>query len=101
MKKHPVLVGLLQALGVAGYVALISAVLYGLESIDAAPPVYLSMVTILLLLVSSMAVTGALIFAYPAVLAMHKKVKIALQVLGSTLAGMVLFLIVFLFIILI
>ncbi len=101
MKKHPILIGLLQALGVAGYVAIISVVLYGLENISAEPPLYLSMVTILLLLVFSAAVTGSLIFAYPAVLAMNKKVKAALQVLGSTLAWLVVFLIIFLLIVLI
>jgi len=91
----------LQALGAALYVVIIAAVMYGLDSVETVPSIYLSMITVLLLLVFSAAVTGSLIFAYPAVLAVRKKIKQAFWVLGSTLGWMVIFLIVFLLIILV
>lgn len=90
MKKHPILIGLLQALCVIVYVAIISSVMYGLDFVAVEPPIIVGIMTVLLLLVVSAAFVGSAIFAYPAVLAMHKKTKKALQILASTLGWIIL-----------
>lgn len=93
MKKHPIFIGLLLAIGVAVYVALISALMYALETIDFIPPMYVSMIVMLTLLVLSAAVTGSLVFTYPVLLAIRKKTKEALLVFASTLVWLVVFII--------
>ena len=85
MKKDPYLIGLYQALGVVGYAFLISNLFFVLEKIAVAPPNYLGFTLILVLLVFSAAVTGSIVFGYPAYLAFNKKTKEAISVLGFTL----------------
>lgn len=83
-KKHPALVGLLQALGVAIYCGLVSVSVNFGGSFFPEPPQFLGMAMVLLLLVFSAAVTGLLVFGYPVILALEKNIKRALFILGYT-----------------
>jgi uncharacterized membrane protein YbhN (UPF0104 family) len=86
MKKlNPSLIGLLQALGVILYCALISGVLQIMGKTFVQPAIFFSSVVILTLLVFSAAVTGSIVFGYPAYLVLNKKIKEALSVLAFTL----------------
>lgn len=86
MKRfNPNLIGFLQALGVVVYVALISGVLDILGKSFVQPAAFFTSVAILSLLVFSAAVTGSIVFAYPAYLGLNKRIKEALSVLGFTL----------------
>ena len=80
----PSLVGLSQAIGVTLYSALIGGFFYFMEQVSAGPG-FLGIVLMLLLLVFSAAVTGSMVFGYPAYLALNKKIKEALKVLSYTL----------------
>ena len=84
-KMSPSIIGLLQALGVAIYCFLIVGLLRLLENIGAKPPVLMTGIVMLLLLVISVAITGILVFGYPAILALDKNIKRALSILGYTL----------------
>jgi len=77
--------GFFQALGVLIYCSLIGALMWGLETFFKTPPQFLAISFVLLLLVLSAAVTGTLIFGYPAYLVFNKKVKKALTLVGFTL----------------
>lgn len=50
-----------------------------------APPRFLGSLLILVLLVFSAAVTGSIVFGYPAYLALNKRIKEALSILAFTL----------------
>ena len=82
--QDPSLVGLLQAIGVTLYSVLIGGFFYFMEQVSADPG-FLGIVLMLLLLVFSAAVTGSMVFGYPAYLALNKKIKEALKVLSYTL----------------
>jgi len=77
------LIALLQAIGVLAYVALVAWFMISLESYT--QPAYASVVMMLTLLVFSASVTGSLVFGYPVYLALHKKTKEAVKILGLTL----------------
>ena len=83
-RVNPSLVGLLQALAVAIYCALIgSFIFYAGES--GVQPGFVGIFFMLVLLVFSAAVTGSLVLGLPAYLAVNKKIKEALFILGYTL----------------
>ncbi|MFH1631724.1 MAG: hypothetical protein ABIA47_01715 [bacterium] len=88
--KKPALAGLLQAIGVAAYVTTISAIMMMLGNSVIDPSEMIMGVIILMLLVFSAAITGALVFGYPVYLAHNKKIKEALQTFGYTLFYMAL-----------
>ena len=84
MKKLPLtLIGFLQALGVVIYCGLISLLFNG--NFQPASPAILTSVVVLLIFVFSAAITGLLVFGYPTYLALQKKFKAALTILGYTL----------------
>lgn len=85
MKKiNPSIIGLLQAFGVAIYCVLVVAIINYFGKIFFAPPGFWSSVFILILLVFSAAVSGSIVFGYPAYLALNKRIKRALSVLAFT-----------------
>lgn len=87
MKNSKLLsIGLLQALGVVAYTSLISSFFWYMgENFPQAEPNFLFMVLMLTLLVFSAAVTGSIIFGYPAYLVLNKRVKEGLAIFGYTL----------------
>jgi len=85
MKKlNPSIIGLLQAIGIAIYCALVVATINYFGKIFFAPPGFWGSVFILMLLVFSAAVSGSIVFGYPAYLALNKRIKRALSVLAFT-----------------
>ena len=87
MKKiHSSLIGLFQALGVVVYCSLVTGMLWALEKVSMSPPKFFGAVVILILLVFSAAITGSIVFGYPAYLFLKtKKIKQALSILAFTL----------------
>ncbi len=85
MKKDLSLIGLLQALGIIVYCALIGGFFILLGKIAIKPSDFWVSVLILVLLVFSAAVTGSIVFGYSVYLAFNKKIKEALSLLGYTL----------------
>lgn len=86
MKKlNPSTIGFLQALGVVIYCALVVGILNLFGKIFFAPPGFWGSLLILVLLVFSAAVSGSIVFGYPAYLALNKKIKEALSILAYTL----------------
>ena len=85
MQQKSYVIGLLQAVGVTIYCLLVSLVFSLLRRMPVDPPALLTMSFMLLFLVFSASVTGALVFAYPVYLAMNKEIKKALHVLLYTL----------------
>lgn len=84
-KAHPAVIGLLQAVGVVVYCCLIGLLFWSMEIFYQAPPQIVVIPLMLVLLVFSAAVTGSLVFGYPAYLALNKQMKKALSVVGFTL----------------
>jgi len=82
--QNPALVGLLQALGVAIYSALIGGFFYFMEVVSAKPG-FLGIVLMLIIFVFSAAITGSIVFGYSAYLALNGKIKAALEILAYTL----------------
>lgn len=87
MKKANLsIIGLLQALGLVIYCVLIAGMLNLFGKTLTAPVGFLGSVLILVLLVFSAAVTGSIVFGYPAYLFLkNKQVKEALLILAYTL----------------
>jgi len=84
--KSPALIGFLQALGVAVYCGLIASFFFYMAKTKAEPPGFFGFFLLLALFVFSAAVTGSLVFGYPAYLALVKsKIKEALTILAYTL----------------
>ncbi|MFC1787969.1 hypothetical protein ACFLZY_02010 [Patescibacteria group bacterium] len=77
--------GLLQALGVIAYVALISLFFNILEGLSKTPHLFLVQMIMLSLLVFSAAITGVLVFGYPTFLIAKNRLKDGLLVFGYTL----------------
>lgn len=78
--------GLLQALGVAVYCALVAGLFTILdESFTSIPPVMVMITFMLTLLVMSAAITGSIVFGYPTYLALNKNIKKALHIVAYTL----------------
>ncbi len=90
MTKKLWVVGLAQALGVIIYCGLISGLFQLLEKTSIQPPAFLGMAFMLMLLVFSAAVSGALVFGYPVYLAINKDIKSALRVLLFTFLFLIL-----------
>ena len=89
MNKSKLLtIGLLQALGIIAYTILISGLLQTLNNLSITPPGILGVALMLAILVFSAAVTSSLVFGYAAYLALNKKVKEALYILGYTLLSL-------------
>ena len=84
-KMHPALLGLIQAVGVIIYVAIISGLLTLMGKIAEQPADFFAASIMLLLLVFSAAICGALVFGYPVYFLINKNVKKALATLGYTL----------------
>ncbi len=83
--KNPVLIGLLQAVGISAYCALIASFFY-LMSKTQKEPQFFGFFLLLTLLVFSAAVTGSMMFGYPAYLVLVKnKTKEALTILVYSL----------------
>lgn len=100
-KPNLSLIGFLQALGIIAYCFLITGLFqfFG-KFFVAAPMGFLGSVLMLALLVFSAAVTGSIVFGYPAYLVFKKRIKEALTVFGYTLLyclGMLIIIIVILF----
>jgi len=85
MKTNLSLIGLLQALGIVVYCGLIAGLLLLLGKTDVTPAGFLGATLMLILLVFSAAITGSIVFSYPAYLALNKKIKEALSLLAYTL----------------
>lgn len=81
---NPAFVGLLQALGVTSYSVLIGIFFYFMEMVSAKPG-FIGIVLMLIIFVFSAAVTGSMVFGYPAYLALNRRIKEALNVLAYTL----------------
>ncbi len=83
-KMTPPLIGFIQALGVIIYCSLIGGFFWFMSQVHPDPGGMLQIVLMLFLLVFSAAITGLLIFGYPAFLMINKEVKKALTILGYT-----------------
>lgn len=92
-KLSPQLCGFLQALGIVIYVLFVGLVISQLESFNFEPPHPLGITMVLTLLVFSAAVSGTLVFGYPAYLLVNKETKRALMILGFTFLFLISFLI--------
>ncbi len=79
------LIGLLQALGVVGYCFLIGGFIWFASEYFATPPGFLGVALWLSLLVFSAAVSGSIVFGYPAYLALNQNIKDALNLIVYTL----------------
>ena len=93
MKKcNPAIIGLIQAIGVVMYCVFIALIIGFLSRNFPQPPSIWGPAIMLTLLVFSAAVTGSIVFGYPAYLFLkEKKIKIALQILAYTLIYCLLF----------
>ncbi|KKR48203.1 MAG: hypothetical protein UT86_C0012G0006 [Candidatus Magasanikbacteria bacterium GW2011_GWC2_40_17] len=91
--------GLLLALLMAIYCALVAWFMRGMEQSSNDQPMILNMMLVLLTLVFSAAISGTLVFGYPVYLLIHHDTKRALSVLGFTLLYALLILIIATFII--
>lgn len=85
-KSNSYLIGLLQAIGVFVYCVLISGALNYLSRVFIQSPGFLGTAVILAIIVLSAAITGSIVFGYPAYLFLkYKKTKEALSILAFTL----------------
>lgn len=85
MKKLPIFIGILQALGIAIYCSLVAGLLNFAEGYfgkEANP--YFSITLMLILLVFSAGITGGLFFGYPVYLAIKGNIRSSLIVLAAT-----------------
>jgi len=94
MKTNLFLIGFLQALGVIVYCALASGFFWLADRFFVTPPGFLGIVLMLVFLVFSVAVNGAIIFSYPAYLALNNRIKEALSLLIYTLLNILGFVII-------
>jgi len=101
MKKSKLfLIGFLQALAVISYCGLIGWLLYFMTQTFIEPGFW-GIALMLSLLVVSAAITGSLVFVYPAYLALNQKLKEAILILiftSGSLFSLIFFLAVILFI---
>ncbi len=94
MKTNLFLTGFLQALGVIVYCALASGFFWLVERSFVTPPGFLGIILMLVFLVFSVAVSGTIVFGYPAYLALNNRVKEALSLLIYTLLNILGFVII-------
>jgi len=100
-KKHPALVGFMQALGIVIYCLLISSFFNFIGQRVDSEPQFLGTILFLFLLVFSAALCGTLVFAYPSYLLIQKETKRALTILGYTfLYAVIIFILILLTVIL-
>ena len=86
-KEKPTTIGLCQALGVTVYCGLVAVLFNYLTKAIPSGPGFFGFFFMLVLLVFSAAVTGSVVFGYPAYLSLAKnKIKEALTILAFTLA---------------
>ncbi len=85
MNKRLLQVGLMQSLGLAIYCAIIASLLWFLDTMSVEPPGFSGIIFFLFLLVFSAAVCGLLFFGYAINLALNKRMKDAVAVVGYTI----------------
>lgn len=85
MKTNLSLIGLLQALFIVVYCILVGGLFFVLGQIALQPPAFWGIALILVLFVFSAALTGSVVFGYPAYLTLNGKIKEALSLLTYTL----------------
>ncbi len=85
MKTNLFLIGFFQALGMIAYCALAGGFFWLANNFLAAPSGFLASVLMLVFLVFSVAVSGVIVFGYPAHLALNQRFKDALSLLIYTL----------------
>jgi len=85
MKTNLFLIGFLQALGVIAYCVLAGGFFWLANKFFATPPGFLGIILMLIFLVFSVAVSGVIVFGYPAHLAFNQRFKDALSLLIYTL----------------
>ncbi len=84
-KKSPAAIGLLQAIAISTYCALIAGFFFAMSK-NTSQPGFFGFFLMLTLLVFSAAITGTLVFGYPVYLVLVKnKIKEALTILAFTL----------------
>jgi hypothetical protein len=83
--KNLYLLGLLQAVGIVLYVAIATGFLRLIGHYFSGDPGYLGVILMLLLLVISAAITGAIVFGYSAYLAFNWKTTDAIKLFGFTI----------------
>jgi len=98
MNKSPSLIGLWQALGIAIYCSLIGGFFQLGNRFFPKESVFWVTILILILLVFSVAISGAIVFGYPAYLVLKGKIKEALSVFAYTLLYCLGFIIIFIII---
>ena len=81
-KLHPALIGLIQTVGVTVYCGAIATFFFHTGNENPDLPQNIIMFVMLMLLVFSAGITGFLVFGYSAYLALNKKTKQSLNVLG-------------------
>ncbi len=79
------LIGLFQSLGLIAYCFLIGSFIWYSNDFFLGRPGFMNVVFVLVLLVISAAITGSIVFGYPAYLALKQKIKEALLVSVYTL----------------
>jgi hypothetical protein len=83
MKKSPLLIGFLEALGIVIYCVIISGFFLAMEKYWPIPPQFLGITVMLIILVFSAAITGSIVFGYPVLLILKEnKIKEGLSILG-------------------
>lgn len=83
MKKSPLLIGFLESVGIVIYCVIISGFFMVMEKYMPTPPQFLGITVMLVILVFSAAITGSMVFGYPAYLVLKEnKIKEGLQTLG-------------------
>ena len=78
-------IGFLQAAGVFLYCAIVSGIFRISNKFLGAPPEFLGTALMLVIFVFSAAITGSIVFGYPAYLVFNRRVKEALSILAYTL----------------
>lgn len=101
MKLKPCSIGLGQSLGVTVYCSLVASFFRYIGQTSVQPDGIAGVTLMLFLMVFSAAVTGLLVFGYPAYLALHNKIKEALLILAFTLLYSLLIFIIILFLVMI
>lgn len=94
MKLNQSSIGFLQAAGVFIYCAIISGIFRIFNKFIGAPPEFLGTALMLVIFVFSAAITGSIVFGYPAYLVLNHRVKEALSILAYTLLFLSAFIIV-------
>ena len=101
-KLSPNTIGLLQALSVAVYCSLVAGFIKIMEKFAPKDVPEIAMILLMLfLLVFSAAISGLLVFGYPAYLMLHKDTKRALTILAYTFLYCLIILILIMFVVIV